>query len=81
MLLLEKKLSVEQDPNKRVDLGGTLFSSVTKELIATTYTDAKTEIYWKDKKFAKDYKWLKEKTLWQRNQNRRGNKRRKHFQN
>lgn len=52
---------VEQDPNKRADLGGALFSSVTKKLIATTYNDDKTKIYWKDKKFAKDYKWLKKK--------------------
>ncbi len=52
---------VEQDPKKRVDLGGVLFSQVSKDLIATTYTDDKTKIYWKDKNFEKDYKWLQKK--------------------
>ncbi|NNE99750.1 MAG: S9 family peptidase, partial [Pyrinomonadaceae bacterium] len=52
---------VEQDPNKRVDFGGAIFSDVSDELVGTVYTDDKTKILWKDKKFASDYKWLKKK--------------------
>ncbi len=50
---------VESDPLKRVDFGGALFSDVTDELILTTYLDDKQRIYFKDKGFEKDYKWLK----------------------
>ncbi len=53
-----KETFVEQDPNKRVDFGSAIFSQVTKELVGTTYTDDKTNILWKDKEFASDYKWL-----------------------
>ena len=49
---------VESDPLKRVDLGGTSFSEVSDELIATTYEDERTRIYWKDKAFEEDYKLL-----------------------
>lgn len=52
---------VEEDPLKRVDLGGTTFSNVTKKLVATTYTDDKTRIYWKDKKFESDYNLIKKR--------------------
>ena len=50
---------VENDPNKRVDIGGTLISDVTDELVATIYTDEKTRILWKDKSFEADYNLLK----------------------
>ncbi len=53
-----KETFVEQDPKKRADFGNAIFSQVTKELIGTVYTDDKTEILWKDKKFEADYKWL-----------------------
>lgn len=56
-----KEELVEQDPNKRVDFGGAIFSNVSKELIGTTYEDAKTEVYWKDKTFKADYDFLKSK--------------------
>ncbi|MEO6587892.1 MAG: S9 family peptidase [Pyrinomonadaceae bacterium] len=56
-----KEEFVEQDPNKRVDFGGTVFSNVSKELIGTTYEDAKTEVYWKDKNFKADYDLLKKR--------------------
>lgn len=56
-----KEELVEQDPKKRVDFGNAIFSEVTKELIATTYQDAKTEYYWKDKNFKADYDGLKKK--------------------
>jgi dipeptidyl aminopeptidase/acylaminoacyl peptidase len=45
----------------RVDFGNASFSKVTKELIATVYTDERNRIYWKDKAFQKDYDMLKKK--------------------
>ncbi len=56
-----KEEFVEQDPKKRVDFGNAIFSEVSKELIGTTYQDAKTEVYWKDKNFKADYDFLKKK--------------------
>src|SRR5436853_51213 len=53
-----KEEMVESDPLKRVDLGGTSFSEVSDELIATTYQDERVRIYWKDKAFEDDYKLL-----------------------
>ncbi len=52
---------VEEDSSKRVDFGGAIFSDVSDELIATTYTDDKTRVIWKDKEFAKDYEFIKKK--------------------
>ncbi|MDH3494452.1 MAG: S9 family peptidase [Acidobacteriota bacterium] len=52
---------VEEDPNKRVDLGGAIFSPRSQKLIATTYEDDKTKIYWKDKAFENSYKWLEQR--------------------
>ena len=46
-----KEEFVEEDPKKRVDFGNAIFSDVTNELVGTTYEDAKTVYYWKDKKF------------------------------
>lgn len=56
-----KEEFVEEDPKKRVDFGNAIFSEVTKELIGTTYQDAKTEVYWRDKNFKADYDFLKSK--------------------
>lgn len=50
-----KEEFVEEDPNKRVDFGGAIFSDLTDELIGTTYTDDKTRVIWRDKSFASDY--------------------------
>ncbi len=52
---------VESDPMNKVDLGGATISDLSHELIATTYTDEKTRIYWKDKGFESDYNLLKKK--------------------
>jgi dipeptidyl aminopeptidase/acylaminoacyl peptidase len=52
---------VESDPLKKVDFGGASFSELTDELIATSYEDDRERIYWKDKKFEADYKWLEKK--------------------
>jgi dipeptidyl aminopeptidase/acylaminoacyl peptidase len=56
-----KEELVEADPLNRVDLGGTLFSDRTDELVATTYVDDKRRIYWKDKAYEADYALLKTK--------------------
>ena len=50
---------VESDPLGKVDFGGISFSEVTKEPIATTYTDDRVRIVWKDKKYEKDYNYIK----------------------
>ena len=52
---------VESDPLKRVDLGDAKFSERTHELLSTVYTDAKARIYWKNKTWEADYKWLQAK--------------------
>jgi dipeptidyl aminopeptidase/acylaminoacyl peptidase len=51
----------ESDPLKRVDFAGAIFSDLTEELVATTYVDDRIRIYWKNKAFEADYKWLKSK--------------------
>ena len=56
-----KETFVEQDPKGRVDLGGVIFSEVSNSIIATTYNDDKTHIYWKNKEIERDYKWLQKK--------------------
>ncbi|HNY39473.1 MAG TPA: prolyl oligopeptidase family serine peptidase [Bryobacteraceae bacterium] len=51
----------ESDPLKRVDFSGTVFSDLTEDLVATTYLDDRVRIYWKNKVFEADYKFLKSK--------------------
>src|ERR1043165_2690590 len=52
---------VEKDPLNRVDLGGAEFSDKTHEMVLTSYTDAKTRLYFKDKAMEADYKYLQGK--------------------
>ena len=53
---------LESDPLKKVDLGGTLFSEATDQLVLTAYEDdQKLRRYFKDKSFEADYKWLESK--------------------
>ena len=52
---------VESDPEGRVDFGGAIFSDVSDELVGTRYIDERQRMYWRDKTFAKDYKWLSKK--------------------
>jgi len=52
---------VERDPENRVDFGSVVFSEVSETLIATVYQYDKTRIYWKDKTFEGDYKFLQSK--------------------
>lgn len=54
-----KEEVVESDPMKRVDFGGATFSELSDELIATSYGDERTRVYWKDKAFEADYNLLK----------------------
>lgn len=56
-----KEELVESDPLKRVDFGGAGFSDLKDELILTSYTDDRSKIYWKDKDFESDYKFLQGK--------------------
>ena len=56
-----KETFVEQDPLGRVDFDNASFSTVSKRLISTSYTDDKTRIYWKDKGFEKDYNIIKKR--------------------
>jgi len=56
-----KETLVESDPLKRVDLNGVMISEVTDRLIATIYNDDKVRVYWKDKSWETDYKWIKSK--------------------
>ncbi|HEY0100904.1 MAG TPA: S9 family peptidase [Pyrinomonadaceae bacterium] len=52
---------VESDPLRRVDLDGASFSTVTGELVFTGYTDDRQRLYFRDKTFEKDYKFLQKK--------------------
>jgi dipeptidyl aminopeptidase/acylaminoacyl peptidase len=56
-----KEEVVETDPMKRVDFGNAIFSDATDELVATSYEDDKTRLYFRDKAFEADYKLLKSK--------------------
>jgi dipeptidyl aminopeptidase/acylaminoacyl peptidase len=52
---------VESDPMNRVDFGSATYSDVTNEIVATSYNDERTRIYWKDKDWENDYKLLQSK--------------------
>ena len=49
---------VERDPLKRVDLRNAMFSDATDQLLGTVYDDDRERVYWKDKTYEADYKWL-----------------------
>lgn len=52
---------VESDPLKKVDFGGASFDENTHELLSTSYTDDKTRIYWRNKDWEANYKFLQSK--------------------
>jgi dipeptidyl aminopeptidase/acylaminoacyl peptidase len=52
---------VDSDPLNRVDFANAIFSDVTNELVATSYVDDRTRLYWKDKEWEKDYNLIKSK--------------------
>lgn len=49
---------VETDPLNRVDFGSASFSELTDDLLATTYEDERTRIYWRDPSYEADYKLI-----------------------
>jgi dipeptidyl aminopeptidase/acylaminoacyl peptidase len=52
---------VESDPNKRVDFGTAIFSEVTDELDATSYTEDRTRLHFKNKAKEADYNLLRKR--------------------
>lgn len=52
---------VEKDPLNKVDFDGAWFSDINREIVYTSYYDAKPRLYWKDKKMEADYNFLKSK--------------------
>lgn len=52
---------VEGDPLNKVDFDGVTVSDVSRQILFTTYTDAKTRWYFKDKNFEASYKFLQAK--------------------
>ena len=54
-----KEEPVESDPLNRVDFGGAHFAEATDELVATTYEDERTRVYFRDPAWKADYEWLK----------------------
>lgn len=56
-----KEEAVETDPKGRVDFGSATFAEATDELVATSYEDEKTRIYFRDKAWEADYRLLQKK--------------------
>ncbi|MDG2381430.1 MAG: S9 family peptidase [Pirellulaceae bacterium] len=52
---------LESDPKERVDFGGLRMDRNTREIISTSYTDDKTQYYWRDKDWEANYKFLQQK--------------------
>jgi dipeptidyl aminopeptidase/acylaminoacyl peptidase len=52
---------VENDPEKRVDLGGVETSDVDHHIFFTTYEDDRYRRYFRDKQFEHEYHWLESK--------------------
>jgi dipeptidyl aminopeptidase/acylaminoacyl peptidase len=55
-----KEELVESDPLNRADFGSAIFSQ-QDELVATSYQDERTRLYFRDKAFAADYELLQQK--------------------
>ncbi|MBX3423231.1 MAG: S9 family peptidase [Pirellulaceae bacterium] len=51
---------LESDPLGRVDFGELRLDRNTREILSTSYTDDKTRIYWKNKQWEENYKFLQE---------------------
>ncbi len=52
---------VESDPLNRVDFGNATFSDVSNELVATSYVDDSTRMYWKDDQWESAYNDIKKR--------------------
>jgi dipeptidyl aminopeptidase/acylaminoacyl peptidase len=63
LLLLDpatgKEELVASDPNKRVDVGGPIFSDKSEELVAVEFEDDRSNLVWFDKEYQADYEWLR----------------------
>ena len=51
----------ESDPENRVDVGGIELSDVDHHVFFTSYEDDRKRLYFKDKIFEKEYRWLESK--------------------
>ena len=51
----------ESDPENRVDVGGLEMSDVDHHIYFTEYQDDRQRLYFKDKDFEKEYRWLQAK--------------------
>jgi len=56
-----KEEVVESDPQGKVDFGNASFSEATDELVATSYRDDRTRVYFRDQAFEADYKRLEQR--------------------
>lgn len=54
-----EKTFLEMDPENRVDFGGIWRSQNTREIIATTYTDDRTRIYFQNDEYERHYNHVK----------------------
>ncbi len=54
-------VKVESDPDKRVDIVGLTTSELDHHVLYTEYEDDRTRLYFKDKEFEKEYRWLQSK--------------------
>jgi len=52
---------VESDPEKRVDIAGVETSDVDYRILFTRYEDDRFRLYFQDKAFEKEYRWLQSK--------------------
>jgi dipeptidyl aminopeptidase/acylaminoacyl peptidase len=52
---------VESDPENRVDLRGVHTSEVDYRILYTVYEDDRPRLYFRDKEFEKEYRWLQSK--------------------
>jgi len=55
----QKQEVVESDPQKRVDLGGAIFSERSGELLATAYVGDRVRMYFRDKTLEADYERIR----------------------
>jgi dipeptidyl aminopeptidase/acylaminoacyl peptidase len=51
----------ESDPEKRVDIQGIQLSEIDYHVLFTQYQDDRQRVYFKDKDFEKEYRWLQSK--------------------
>ena len=52
---------IESDPENRVDIGSVETSDVDYRILFTSYEDDRYRLYFKDKAFEQEYRWLQSK--------------------